>query len=55
MKSIIISEKTAVGCKKVTYEVPEDVFEYVVKVLEGEEPVPAVTETVADVDPAPAY
>lgn len=51
MKSIVISEKTAVGCKKVTYEVPEDVFEYVVKVLEGEEPVPSVT--MADVEPAP--
>lgn len=51
MKSITISETTQVGCKKITYEIPEDVYEYVIKVLEGEEPVPTVT--MAEVDPAP--
>ena len=45
MKSICISEKTAVGCKKITYEVEDNVYEYVIKVLEGDEPLPCDTTT----------
>ena len=54
MKSICISIPTKVGMKKVTYEVEDDVYEYAIKVLEGEEPIPTYTVTeVADVEPAP--
>ncbi len=55
MKSICISTETAVGCKKITYEVPEIVFDYVVKVLEGEEPVPSVTMTEGEQAPEATY
>ena len=56
MKSICIStEKTAVGCKKITYEVQDEVYDYVVKVLEGEEPVPSVTMTEGEQAPEATY
>ena len=51
MKSICISTETAVGCKKTIYEVNDEVYDFVIKVLEGEEPVPSIS--MADVDPAP--
>lgn len=50
MKSICISSETAVGCKKITYEVNDEVYDYVIKVLEGEEPIPSVT-TVEGTEP----
>ena len=40
MKSISISVQTAVGCKKIIYEVEDPVYAYVIGVLEGELPVP---------------
>jgi len=43
MKSICISSETAVGCKKITYEVQDEVYDFVIKVLEGVEPIPSVT------------
>lgn len=51
MKSICISTETAVGCKKTIYEVNDEVYDFVIKVLEGEEPVP--TMTMVDSEPAP--
>ena len=54
MKSICISAETAVGCKKTIYEVDDSVYDYVIRVLEGEEPVPSVTVMEAmDAEPAP--
>lgn len=55
MKSICISTETAVGCKEITYKVPETVFDYVVKVLEGVEPVPSVTKTEGEQAPEATY
>lgn len=48
MKSICISTETAVGCKKVVYEIKDEVYDYVIKVLEGEEPIPSLTVTETD-------
>lgn len=55
MKSICISTETAVGCKKITYEVQDEVYDYVIKVLEGEEPVPSVTVTEGEQAPEATY
>lgn len=45
MKSICISAETAVGCKKTIYEVADEVYDYVIQVLEGEAAIPTVTVT----------
>lgn len=55
MKSICISTETAVGCKKTIYEVNDEVYNFAIKVLEGEEPVPSVTMTEGEQAPEATY